>query len=447
VLHRQVARALEVHYLDDLTPHYSALGFHCLQAWDWEKAVTYLRQAGAGAAERAAHRDAVKAFEQALPALEHLPESRENLALALQLQFDLRSSLFLLGEHERILVHLRRAEALAQKLQDKRGLARLLALMASHLWREGDHPSALEVGRRACAIASELQDLPLRILATFHLAQTRYALGDYRGAVEDLSTNVAMLTGELAGAHLGLPGPMSIVCRTYLAWALAELGAFEEAHRRCREAVRMAIELDRPAGLIDAQLGLGVVHLLRGDLEQAESALQRGLAIPGLEDHVILVQASRACLAYVQALSGRPDEAIPSLEGVVAQASVMRTVGPPRIITYLGEAYLLGGRPIDAARQAARALALARDRGERGNEAWALRLAGEVALRENLGDGARARDHFRRALELTGPLGMRPLEAHCRAGLGAVTGDRVELAAAGDLYRRLDMPFWLGRFE
>jgi predicted ATPase len=31
VLHRQVARALEAHYLDDLTPHYSALGFHCLQ--------------------------------------------------------------------------------------------------------------------------------------------------------------------------------------------------------------------------------------------------------------------------------------------------------------------------------------------------------------------------------------------------------------------------------
>ena len=42
---------------------------------------------------------------------------------------------------------------------------------------------------------------------------------------------------------------------------------------------------------------------------------------------------------------------------------------------------------------------------------------------------------------------MRPLEAHCRASLGVLTGDRVELAAATDLYRALDMPFWLARLE
>jgi tetratricopeptide (TPR) repeat protein len=323
----------------------------------------------------------------------------------------------------------------------------VLALMASHLWRAGDHTKALEAGGRARAIASHLDDLPLRVLATFHLAQTRYALGDYRAAIEDLSTNVGFLTGELASAHLGLPGPMSIVCRTYLAWALAELGEFDEAHVRCREAVRIAGALDRPTGLIDAHLGLGVVHLLRGDLEEAVSALRRGLAAPGLGDHVILLQATRACLAYAEALSGRAAEAIQSLERIVAQASAMRTVGPARIITYLGEAYLLGGRPVDAARQAARALALARDRGERGNQAWALRLAGEIAVGENLHDVAKAEDHFRQALELADPLGMRPLQAHCLAGFGVLTGDRGELAAAADLYRALDMPFWLARLE
>jgi hypothetical protein len=42
---------------------------------------------------------------------------------------------------------------------------------------------------------------------------------------------------------------------------------------------------------------------------------------------------------------------------------------------------------------------------------------------------------------------MRPLEAHCLAGLGTLTGDRVDLAAAADLYRELDMPFWLARLE
>jgi DNA-binding SARP family transcriptional activator len=217
-----------------------------------------------------------------------------------------------------------------------------------------------------------------------------------------------------------------------------------------RTLMRLYAELGRRgAALRQYQHCLGVMQRELGLEPEAETKglLRRGLAVPGLEDHVILVQAGRACLAYVQTLSGRANEAIPSREEIVAQVSVMRTAGPPRIITYLGEAYLLGGRAIDAARHAAWALALARDRGERGNEAWALRLAGEIALRESPDDVARAGDHLRQALELTRELGMRPLEAHCRASLGVLTGDRAELAAATDLYRALDMPFWLARLE
>jgi hypothetical protein len=51
-------------------------------------------------------------------------------------------------------------------------------------------------------------------------------------------------------------------------------------------------------------------------------------------------------------------------------------------------------------------------------------------------------------------LGMRPLLAHCHLGLGtlyAKTGQRelarTELAAAIDLYRAMDMTFWLPQAE
>ena len=49
---------------------------------------------------------------------------------------------------------------------------------------------------------------------------------------------------------------------------------------------------------------------------------------------------------------------------------------------------------------------------------------------------------------------MRPLQAHCHRGLGtlyAKTGQweqaRAELAAAIDLYRAMDMTFWLPQTE
>jgi tetratricopeptide (TPR) repeat protein len=181
--------------------------------------------------------------------------------------------------------------------------------------------------------------------------------------------------------------------------------------------------------------------------------LRDGLAVSDFGDLAIIQQASRACLAYVQALTGQTSEAIASLERIVKQASTMRNVGPARVITYLGEAYLRGGRPSDAARQASAAIALARERGERGNEAWALRLAGEIALRETLDSVPKVGDYFQRALELAGELGMRPLVAHCHVGLGKLygTGDGTKaqehLSTASAMYREMGMAFWLEKAQ
>src|SRR5678816_2166631 len=86
----------------------------------WGKALTYLRQAGTKADARSANREAVSYFEQALTALTHLPDDRETREQAIDLHFSLRVSLAALGERERVLEHLRAAEALANALGDKR---------------------------------------------------------------------------------------------------------------------------------------------------------------------------------------------------------------------------------------------------------------------------------------------------------------------------------------
>ena len=57
---------------------------HALQGAVWDKAVTYCQQAGARAFDRAAFREAVASFEQALQALAHLPEDGDTQGLALR---------------------------------------------------------------------------------------------------------------------------------------------------------------------------------------------------------------------------------------------------------------------------------------------------------------------------------------------------------------------------
>ena len=65
-----------------------------------------------------------------------------------------------------------------------------------------------------------------------------------------------------------------------------------------------------------------------------------------------------------------------------------------------------------------------------------------------------AKNYYREALTLAGELGMRPLMAYCHLGLGTLYAKigwseqaRSELSAAIELYRAMDMTFWLPQAE
>jgi tetratricopeptide (TPR) repeat protein len=154
-------------------------------------------------------------------------------------------------------------------------------------------------------------------------------------------------------------------------------------------------------------------------------------------------------LAY--ALSGRVAEALPLLEQVVASAaSRQQMAGQALRVAELGQAYLLAGRLEDATVLAREALALARTHKEQGHQAYALRLLGELAAQHHPLDPEPAAASYRQALALAEALGMRPLVAHCHLGLGtlyAKSGQqeqaRAALTTAINLYRAMDMPFWL----
>ena len=123
-------------------------------------------------------------------------------------------------------------------------------------------------------------------------------------------------------------------------------------------------------------------------------------------------------------------------------------------LAHLSEAYLLAGRLDDAHSRAGQALEFARGHKGRGHEAYALRLLGEVAAQREPPDIDQATTHYRQALALAEELGMRPLQAHCHRGLGTLylkLGQQetasAALSTAIDLYRAMDMTFWLPQAE
>jgi tetratricopeptide (TPR) repeat protein len=161
-----------------------------------------------------------------------------------------------------------------------------------------------------------------------------------------------------------------------------------------------------------------------------------------------------ASLGYVSALQGCLAEGRTLLEEAISESIRTGARQRPLWIAWLSEVCRLAGRGEEAWQHACQALDLARQQKERGNEAHALHQLGVVHAHADPPDTAQAEAHYQQALALAEELGMRPLVAHCHLGLGRLYGqtDRAEqaraaLAAAIDLYRTMDMTFWLPQAE
>jgi class 3 adenylate cyclase/tetratricopeptide (TPR) repeat protein len=449
-LHARIVEAIEQLYPDRLAEHVEQLAHHALRAELWSHALAYFRQAGGKAAARYAHRQAVACFEHALEALGRLPESRATAEQAVDVRLALRNSLIPLGEHARIAESLREAERIARALADQHRIGQVAAHLSAHFLWTGDNDRALESGQRALALTEALGTSALRVQATFRLGQVHFSRGDHRRAVEYLGRNVAELTGDLLYQPFGLPYHPSVSSRAWAAWCLAELGEFAEGLARGAEAVQLAEAVDHAYSRVIASVGAGVAHLIKGESEEAIAVLEPGLRLcEGGSFPLWFPEIARA-LGGAFVLTGRLADGLPLLDEAVRQAAAMQLLfGHSRRIADLGDAHRLAGELQEATTLAREALRLAQDHGERGSEAWALRLLGEIASHRDPLLVEEAEGQYRRALTLAGELGMRPLAAHCHLGLGRMyrrAGDRPEwrehLGAAAAQYHELGMSRW-----
>jgi tetratricopeptide (TPR) repeat protein len=157
----------------------------------------------------------------------------------------------------------------------------------------------------------------------------------------------------------------------------------------------------------------------------------------------------------VYAHLGRVEEGVAlAREGVDGHESLGLGGYHTHAVLCRAETHILAGRLDDAHAQAERGLALSRERGQRGCEAWSLRLLAAVYAAQEAPSLETADEHYRRALSLAEELGMRPLVAHCHLGLAILSQrtDRREqaqkhLGVATTMYRDMEMRFWFHEAE
>jgi class 3 adenylate cyclase/tetratricopeptide (TPR) repeat protein len=454
-LHVRIVETIERMYSERLAEHVDRLAHHAFLGEDWAKAVRYFHQAGAKALARSVHREAVRCFEEALTALTHLPETREAVEQAIDLRFGLRNALLPLVEWGRIEGYLREAEALARRLNDQRRLASVSGYMSGlHLNTGGRVRDVRAFAEEVGAIGASLDDVSLQVAGRYYHVWLGNLSGDYRSTERLCRTLVDALPGDLSRNRFGLVAYPVVVARAFLARALAELGVFEEGRDHGQEAVRLAESLDHPFSLIWACLNLGHLEGLRGEFIRAIKLLEDAVALSNEWNIAYLTPIALAALGYIYARSGRVEEGVSWLQRALA-GYASAGIGYLRSMSMvqLGEAHLLAGRVEEALEFGTRAVVQAYERGERGHEAWAQRLLGEIASRRDCPDVATAEAHYATSMTLASELGMRPLVAHCRFNLGKLHGRAdhrramEHLTTAISLFHEMGMPFWFEKAE
>ncbi|SKC81180.1 Tetratricopeptide repeat-containing protein [Burkholderia sp. CF099] len=420
-LHARIAMELENHfsYVADQQPE--ILAEHCAQAGLTEKAARLWGLAGHNTAKRAAHREASVLFEKALTAYSALPSSAEILGEIIDIRWELNHSLYPLGELARDRANLENAKRLAEGLGDEVRLSRVLSRLAFTLGSLGDLVGAVEAGERALVLAERRSDPDAKAWAAMMLARSRYGRGDYERAMGHARQALDLLhEGHGLGPHEDYVKFTRVNGRIWLVLCLAELGRFDEAAVLGQEATDMARGMNEPEELIFAAHGVGRMHFIQGNPDVAVEALEPALAMCKSAEFPIYVPRIASCLGAAYASLGRTDEALVLLEEAVRQAAASNlTFGHSLVLSIFGRVCQLAGRQDEAITHAHDAIDLARASGERGNEAWAWCLLGDL-----VSDGnaiapriEEAHNHYHTALMIGQDLGMRPLQSQCLNGL------------------------------
>jgi class 3 adenylate cyclase/tetratricopeptide (TPR) repeat protein len=455
-LHARIVAAIETLHPDRLGEQIERLAYHAVRGELREKAVHYLRQAGLKAAGRSAPREARAWLEQALGVLQELPESPTVLEQGFELCLELRPVLVHLGENRLALERLRDADRLAERLNDDRRRGRVCTFVMSLHTLLGELDDALTAGTRAQAIARQLGDTELRILNTSHLEQVHLLRGEYERVVELATENLVALSAYPVHERFGAAAPVSVYDRLMLVQSLAQLGRFAEAAEVEARTARLAEETEHAYAVSQAHFSGSTFHLIKGEWTAARSRIEPWIMIARAQNILSHLPWAVAFSAWVLAQLGATTEALGRYqEGrqLLERLVAMGLVGFRGWIDLsLGHAALLLGRLDEAHALAARAVEDLPS--QPGSAAYALHLLGDIATHPDRFDAERGEAHYRQALALAEPRGMRPLIAHCHLGLGKLyrrTGRRQEaqkhLVTATTMYREMGMRFWLEQAE
>jgi DNA-binding NtrC family response regulator/tetratricopeptide (TPR) repeat protein len=439
-LHAAAGRAVEALYPDRLDEVADRLAYHYAKAKLADKAVEYLDRFAEKAARSYAHVEAVAALRDALEHADRLPAERRE-ARRLDLVFRLAHCLSFLGRFPETR-DLLRGEWERVERREVPALVGPYHFWLAHTYSYlGDHERAVRHAQQALEEADREGDAATLGRAWVVLAQESYWEGQPLLGIARGRHAVEML--ERAGERWWLGLAHWVVGINYVI-----IGAFDLALAAEAEALAVGEALADPRIQSYATWSTGWIHALTGAWDEGIEACRKGI---GRSSDPLNTAVALGHLGYAYLEKGDAARAVPILEQAVTQ---MAQFGFPqlegRFATFLGEGYLLQGRPAEAREFVSRGLRLSAEARYWYGLGWARHSLGRVA--EASGDLADAEQNFAEALETFTRIHARFMVGRTHlslAGLAAARGNPEgatrHLQEAHALFRALRVPHWLER--
>jgi len=437
-LHARIVEAIERLYADRLSEQVEQLAHHALRGEVWEKAVEYLHQAGRKAAARSAHREAVAYFQQALDALEHLPESRKTLEQAIDIRVDLGPVLiamkgFTVPEVEQTYTQ---ARELCQRLGETPQLFPVLWGLARMHDIRGELNVGRELGEELLTLAERVQDPALILEAHHELWANLFDLGEFPSALTHTERGVELYNPQQHRRHAFLygghdPGVCGLRHAAMMLWLL---GYPDRALRKSREALVLARELSHPFTLGFALYYSAWVHQQRGERRAVEERIEATITLATEQELTRWALQGAVLKGWLLAQQGKGQEGILQLR----QGATVAVREQSHYAALLTEAYGKEGQTEEGLRVVTEELARVHVTGGRFYESELHRIKGELLLWQAVPDEEHAETCFQRAIEVARSQSAKSLELRAAMSLSRLWQKQGRKAEArellGDVY-------------
>jgi predicted ATPase len=436
-MHQQVARVLEVQFLETVATQPELVAQHYTEAGLTEQAIPYWQRAGQQALQRSANLEAVQHLTTGLALLATLPETPVRAQQELELQVALGPALIATKGHAAPEVE--QTYARAQALCTQVGETPQLFPTLQGLWRfylnRAAFQTARELGEQLVRLTQHEAAPTPRLEAHEALGSTLFFLGDYAAARTHLDQGIALTAMAVQRAqglrHGVVPG---VSCLSYAALTLWCLGYPAQAVRWSHEALTLAQTLSHPYSLAMAQHYAAYLHHRRREVPAVQGQADALLTLANAQGFPLLVGFGTCWRGVALAIQGQGEAGMPQLhQGLAAVVATGQELSRPFCLVLLTEAAGHIGQVAEGLRLLAEALEALEASGRGDLLAEAHRLQGEFLLRQSAPDAAQAEACFQQALAIARRQQAKSWELRAAMSLSRLWQQQGKRAAAREL--------------